>query len=196
MSPLISFLTLQDIFTCMLFSSLAVFCGSKPGSDPLFLEHAKQVGLLMAQKNIKLIYGGGGKGLMGAVADAVMEANGNVVGIIPEVLLEWEAQHKGLTELHVVSDMHVRKKMMYELCDAAVILPGGHGTLDEMFEMLTWNTLNIHNKKLFLLNSNGYYNHLVAHIRHMEKEDFLYEKMEHRIVLVNDPAEIFTDAGF
>jgi len=180
----------------MLFSSLAVFCGSKSGSDPLFLEHAKQVGLLMAQKNIKLIYGGGGKGLMGAVADAVMEANGIVVGIIPEVLLEWEAQHKGITQLHVVSDMHVRKKMMYELCDAAVILPGGHGTLDEMFEMLTWNTLNIHNKKLFLLNSNGYYNHLVAHIRHMEKENFLYEEMEHRIVLVNDPVEIFTDAGF
>jgi len=162
----------------------------------LFLEHAKQVGLLIAQKNIKLIYGGGGKGLMGAVADAVMEANGIVVGIIPEVLLEWEAQHKGITQLHVVSDMHVRKKMMYELCDAAVILPGGYGTLDEMFEMLTWNTLNIHNKKLFLLNSNGYYNHLVAHIRHMEKENFLYEEMEHRIVLVNDPVEIFTDAGF
>ena len=162
----------------------------------MFLEHAKQLGILMAMKNIKLVYGGGGKGLMGAVADAVMQANGNVVGVIPEVLLEWEAQHKGITELHVVSDMHVRKKMMYELCDAAVILPGGHGTLDEMFEMLTWNTLNIHNKKLFLLNSNGYYNHLVAHIHHMEKENFLYEKMEHRIVLVNEPAEIFTDAGF
>ncbi|MBY0477111.1 MAG: TIGR00730 family Rossman fold protein [Chitinophagaceae bacterium] len=180
----------------MQFSSLAVFCGSKPGSDPLYTHHAKTLGVLMAEKKIKLVYGGGGKGLMGTVADAVMEANGNVVGVIPEVLLEWEAQHKGITELHVVSDMHVRKKMMYELCDAAVILPGGHGTLDEMFEMLTWNTLNIHNKKLFLLNSNGYYTHLVAHIRHMEKENFLYEKMEHRIVLVNEPEEIFTDAGF
>ena len=133
----------------MQFSSLAVFCGSKSGADPLFTEHAKQLGAMMAQKNIKLVYGGGGKGLMGTVADAVMENQGKGIGII-----------------------------------------------DEMFEMLTWNTLNIHNKKLFLLNSNGYYNHLVAHIRHMEKENFLYEKMEERIVLVNDPAEIFNDAGF
>lgn len=191
-----SFITLRHIFYDMQFSSLAVFCGSKSGTDPLFTAHAKQLGTMMAQKNIKLVYGGGGKGLMGTVADAVMSNQGKVIGIIPEILLEWEAQHEGITELIVVEDMHIRKKKMYELCDAAVILPGGHGTLDEMFEMLTWNTLNIHNKKLFLLNSNGYYNHLVAHIRHMEKENFLYEKMEERIVLVNDPEEIFNDAGF
>ena len=114
----------------MQLSSLAVFCGSKSGNDPLFIAHAKELGHLMAERNIKLVYGGGGKGLMGAVADAVMERNGKVVGVIPEVLLEWEAQHKGITELHVVADMHVRKKMMYELCDAAVILAGGYGTLD------------------------------------------------------------------
>ncbi len=180
----------------MQFSSLAVFCGSKSGADPLFIEHARQLGFLMAQKKIKLVYGGGGKGLMGAVADAVMEGGGKAVGIIPEILLEWETQHEGITELLVVPDMHVRKKKMYELCDAAVILPGGHGTLDEMFEMLTWNTLNIHNKKLFLLNSKGYYTHLVAHIHHMQKEDFLYEKMDERIVVVDEPADIFNDAGF
>ena len=124
----------------MQLSSLAVFCGSKPGNDPLFLAHAKELGRIMAERNIKLVYGGGGKGIMGAVADAVMEGKGNVTGIIPEILLEWEAQHKGITELHVVADMHVRKKMMYEMCDAAVILSGGYGTLDELFEMLTWNT--------------------------------------------------------
>ena len=175
----------------MQLSSLAVFCGSKSGNDPLFIAHAKELGHLMAERTIKLVYGGGGKGLMGAVADAVMERNGKVVGVIPEVLLEWEAQHKGITELHVVADMHVRKKMMYELCDAAVILAGGYGTLDELFEMLTWNTLNIHNKKIFILNSNGFYNHLIAHMQKMFNEDYLYEHPEDRIVFVNSPAEIF-----
>ena len=182
-------------FIAMQFSSLAVFCGSKAGADPIFLQHAKELGHLLAEKNIKLIYGGGGKGIMGAVADAVMEGEGNVVGIIPEVLLEWEAQHKAITELHVVTDMHVRKKMMYELCDAAVILSGGYGTLDELFEMLTWNTLKIHSKKIFLVNSNGFYDHLIAHIQHMYKEDFLYETLEDRIVVVTEPSAIFTSAA-
>ena len=180
-------------FITMQFSSLAVFCGSKAGADPIFLQHAKELGHLLAEKNIKLIYGGGGKGIMGAVADAVMYGSGNVVGVIPEILLEWEAQHKGITELHVVSDMHVRKKMMYELCDAAVVLSGGYGTLDELFEMLTWNTLKIHSKKIFLVNSNGFYDHLIEHIRHMYKEDFLYETLEDRIVVVTEPSAIFTN---
>lgn len=146
---------------------------------------------MLSQKRITLIYGGGGKGLMGTVADAVMETGGKVIGVIPEILLEWEAQHEGITELHVVPDMHVRKRKMYELCDAAVILPGGNGTLDEMFEMLTWNTLNIHDKKIFLLNTNGFYNHLIAHLYHMYKENFLYESPDHRIVVINSPEEIF-----
>ncbi|NCU04463.1 MAG: TIGR00730 family Rossman fold protein [Chitinophagaceae bacterium] len=175
----------------MQFTSLAVFCGSKSGADPVYISHAKELGHLMAQKNITLVYGGGGKGIMGAVADAVMDNNGKVVGVIPEILLEWEAHHQGITDLRVVSDMHVRKKMMYELCDAAVILAGGHGTLDELFEMLTWNTLKIHSKKIFLLNSNGYYTHLIEHMRHMYKEDFLYEEIEDRIVIVNEPSEVF-----
>lgn len=175
----------------MSFSSLAVFCGSKSGADPLYTTHASQLGCLMAQKNITLIYGGGGKGLMGAVADAVMKHHGKVVGIIPEILLEWEAQHEGITELIVVPDMHVRKKKMYELCDAAVILAGGYGTLDELFEMLTWNTLKIHNKKIFIINTNGFYTHLIAHMQQMHKEHFLYEPIEERIVLINSPEEIF-----
>lgn len=176
----------------MQLSSLAVFCGSKAGSDPLFIAHAKELGHMMAERNIKLVYGGGGKGIMGAVADAVMENNGHVTGIIPEILLEWEAHHKGITELHVVTDMHVRKKMMYELCDAAVILAGGYGTLDELFEMLTWNTLKIHTKKIFILNSNGFYNHLIEHMQKMHKDGFLYEHPEDRIVFINEPAEIFS----
>lgn len=171
--------------------SLAVFCGSKSGVDPLFTSHARTLGYLMAQNGIQLVYGGGGKGLMGTVADAVMEKSGEVIGIIPEILLEWEAQHKGITQLIVVPDMHIRKRKMYELCDAAVILPGGNGTLDELFEMLTWNTLNIHDKKIFLLNSNGFYNHLMAHMQQMFESNFLYEEPGHRITVVNSPEEIF-----
>lgn len=134
---------------------VAVFCGSKNGNNPVFTADAFQLGKFMAENDITLIYGGGNKGLMGAIANAVMDHGGKAIGVIPEVLLEWEHQHEGITELHVVKDMHIRKKMMYELCDAAIVLPGGNGTLDELFEMLTWNTLNIHNKKIILLNSAG-----------------------------------------
>ena len=147
------------------------------------------LGKLMAENGIRLIYGGGNKGLMGAVADAVMEGNGEVTGIIPEVLLEWEHEHKGITDLRVVGDMHIRKKMLYELCDAAIILPGGNGTLDELFEMLTWNTLKIHNKKIVLLNINGYYNHLIAHIDTMHQQGFLYEDWKQRLLVAESAEE-------
>lgn len=123
------------------------FCGSKAGENPLFEAHAKELGKLFAQHNITLIYGGGSVGLMGAIANEIMLNGGEVVGVIPEVLVAWEQQHKGITKLHVVADMHVRKKMMYELCDAAIVLPGGYGTLDELFEIITWNNLKIHEKK-------------------------------------------------
>lgn len=171
---------------------MAVFCGSRSGANELYEQHAKQLGTLMAANNISLIYGGGSKGLMGIIADAVMENRGRVVGVIPEILVQWEAQHKGITELHVVSCMHTRKKMMYELCDAAIILPGGYGTLDELFELLTWNTLQIHSKKIILLNSAGYYEHLFNHIRQMAKEEFLYEDWEERITIVDEPSVIFS----
>jgi uncharacterized protein (TIGR00730 family) len=182
---------LCDEYFLMHYKALAVFCGSKEGNDSLFAEHTLQLGQLLAQHHITLIYGGGGKGLMGILADAVMNNGGNVVGIIPEILLEWEAQHKGITELIVVPDMHVRKRKMYELCDAAIVLPGGNGTMDELFEMLTWNTLNIHDKKIFLLNSNNYYQHLVAHLYRMYDQNFLYETPDHRITVVQTPEEIF-----
>ncbi len=172
--------------------SLAVFCGSKSGVDPLYEQHARELGLLMAEKQITLVYGGGNKGLMGAVANTIMDSGGKVIGVIPEVLVAWEHGHQGITELRVVPDMHVRKKMMYELCDAAVVLPGGNGTLDELFEMLTWNTLNIHNKKIGLLNSNGFYNHLITHIETMQQQGFLYEAWSERLIVCNSPAEVIT----
>jgi uncharacterized protein (TIGR00730 family) len=177
--------------------SIAVFCGSQNGSNPMFAEHATQLGGYMGRNNIILIYGGGKKGLMGAVADAAIKHGGKVTGIIPEVLIGWEHQHTGISDLQVVADMHARKKIMYDLCDAAIILPGGNGTLDEMFEMLTWNTLKIHDKKIILLNSAGFYNHLIAHIKHMQECNFLYEDWQDRIVVMDNAEQIisFLDEG-
>ena len=171
-------------------NSLAVFCGSKDGIDDVYVRHAQQLGKVMAEQNIKMIYGGGSSGLMGTVADSVMQHRGNVVGIIPHVLVEWERQHHGISELIIADDMHERKKKMYELCDAAIILPGGFGTLDELFEMLTWNQLSIHDKQIFILNPNGFYNHLLAHIEQLDKQGFLYETARERITVLNDPAEL------
>ncbi len=177
----------------MAITSLAVFCGSKAGINPLFCEHAKELGYLLAQKNITLIYGGGNRGVMGAVANAVLEKNGRVIGIIPKILTEWEHQHLGITELHEVEDMHIRKRMLYEKCDAALILPGGYGTMDEFFEMLTWNQLNIHNKKIIILNTSGFYDHLIMHLRSMEEQNFLYNKVIERLTIISFPHELIFD---
>ena len=171
--------------------SVAVFCGSKMGNNPVFAKHATELGRLIAALKLKLIYGGGSTGLMGLIANAVLAGEGEVMGIIPELLISWEHQHKGLTELAIVPDMHTRKKMMYDRSDAAVILPGGFGTLDELFEMLTWNQLKIHSKKLYILNSGGFYNHLLNHLRQLEKEGFLYDSLEERIIFCDTPVEVF-----
>ncbi|HSU49167.1 MAG TPA: TIGR00730 family Rossman fold protein [Segetibacter sp.] len=179
----------------MIIKSIAVFCGSQNGSDPIFTQHAKELGEFLGKNNITLIYGGGRKGLMGAVADAVMQNGGKVTGIIPEVLIGWEHQHTGITDLQIVADMHARKKIMYDLCDAAVILPGGNGTLDEMFEMLTWNTLKIHDKKIILLNSAGFYDHLINHIKHMQQCNFLYEDWTQRILVASTADEAISFLG-
>ncbi|MFN8253461.1 MAG: TIGR00730 family Rossman fold protein [Ferruginibacter sp.] len=174
----------------MSIKSLAVFCGSKSGSNPLFEKHALQLGHIMAAKKITLIYGGGNKGIMGAVANAVLEKNGTVTGIIPQLLTDREHSHHGITELIVVENMHVRKKMLYEKCDAAIILPGGFGTLDELFEMLTWNQLSIHDKKIFILNTAGFYDNLLTHARTMQDSGFLYDDITERITVISDPGEL------
>jgi uncharacterized protein (TIGR00730 family) len=175
----------------MKFKSIAVFCGSKTGENILFAEQATDLGYLLAEKNITLVYGGGNKGLMAAVANAVLLKGGKVTGIIPQVLTEWEHQHEGITELIVVESMHVRKRMLYEKCDAAVVLPGGYGTLDELFEMLTWNQLSIHNKPIFILNTDGFYDALLLHINKMLAEKFLYLKPEEAFTIAAKPADIF-----
>ncbi len=170
--------------------SLAVFCGSKSGNDPLFEEQARELGHLLAAKHIRLIYGGGNKGIMGAVANAVLEKKGIVTGIIPKALTEWEHHHEGVTELIIVDTMHARKLLLYEKCDAAIILPGGFGTLDELFEMLTWNQLSIHDKKIFILNTAGFYDHLIAHAKRMQAENFLYDRIEDKIVILSAVAQM------
>ncbi len=167
--------------------AVTVFCGSKPGADARYESDAALLGKLIAEAGLKLVYGGGNKGMMSAVANAALQNGGEVTGVIPEILVQWEQQHTGLTELIVTATIHQRKKLLYELCDAAIVLPGGYGTLDELFEMLTWNQLNIHNKKIFMLNTAGYYYHLEAHIRKMEEEGFLYASAGHRIVFSDTP---------
>jgi uncharacterized protein (TIGR00730 family) len=174
----------------MSIQSLSVFCGSKNGNNPLFCEHAKQIGYMLAEKNITLIYGGGNKGIMGAVANAVLEKDGKVIGIMPRILAIPEHQHQGLTEMLEVEDMHIRKRLLYEKCDAALILPGGFGTMDEFFEMLTWNQLNIHDKKIFVLNTSGFYDHLISFLHKTEEEGFLYSKITNCLKIISSPDEL------
>lgn len=174
----------------MKIKSLAIFCGSKSGTNQQYTDDATTLGTLLAANGIDMIYGGGRNGLMGCVADSVMQGGGVVRGVIPEVLIKWESQHESISELLVVEDMHVRKRMMYDLCDAAIILPGGFGTLDELFEILTWNQLAIHDKKVFILNTAGFYNHLLQHLQFLTAEDFLYGNLEDQITILDKPEEI------
>ncbi len=174
----------------MAIRSIAVFCGSKSGSNPLYAQQAAQLGTLMAQRGINMIYGGGKNGLMGVVADACMTAGGTVRGIIPNRLIEREAQHTGISELTVVEDMHQRKRLLYELCDGVIILPGGFGTLDELFEVLTWNGLALHDKKVFVLNSGGFYHHLLQHLHLLQEEGLLYGELPEQITVLNTPEEL------
>lgn len=187
-----SFVAQDKILMAMKITSLAVFCGSKNGNDSAYINEANILGSIMAEKNITMIYGGGKKGLMGAVADASLAKQGKVIGVIPHVLVEWEHQHDGVTELMITDDMHERKKKMYQLSDAAIILPGGFGTLDELFEMLTWNQLLIHDKPIFILNTNGFYDHLIQHIELLQQQGFLYDAAKEKLFILSKPADIIS----
>lgn len=182
---------LNNVLSCRtkigIMKSIAVFCGSNQGNNSLYTIHAKMIGRLLAQNGIILVYGGGNKGLMGTVADAALEKNGEVIGVIPEKLRSWEHAHQGLTQLFVTEGMHERKKMMYELCDAAIVLPGGFGTLDELFEMLTWNQLAIHDKPIFILNTAGYYTDLFQMMQVMHQNGFLYDPLNKRVKIFDVP---------
>ena len=154
--------------------SICVYCGSNAGSKPAYTERAIALGDRIAKEGLQLVYGGGNVGLMGIVADAVLAAGGEVVGVIPEQLVNWEVAHKGVTRLEVVANMHERKKRMFDLSDAFVALPGGFGTLDEMFEMLTWRQLGLGKKPCAFLGVNGFWQPLMAMLDTMVRERFLH----------------------
>jgi len=153
--------------------SIAVFCASANGARPEYRAAAEELGRAIASRGLGLIYGGARVGLMGAVADAALAAGGHVVGVIPHVLVDKEVAHQGITELHVTSTMHTRKALMAEKADAFLILPGGYGTFEEMFEVLAWQTLKIHSKPVVLLNVAGFYDKLLEFLDVCDREGVL-----------------------
>lgn len=154
------------------FSSLCVYCGSQLGDDPAYGELARQLGARLAHARVRLIFGGGGIGIMGAVADAVLAAGGTAIGVIPEHLSGVEIAHSKLSEIHIVDSMHARKQKMFDLADAFAVLPGGLGTLDETFEVLTWKQLGLHDKPIVILDQGGYWQPLEALIQHTISASF------------------------
>lgn len=165
----------------MTLRSVCVFCGASPGASPVYQEAAVALGRHLAERGLTLVYGGGAVGLMGTVADAALAAGGEVIGIIPQSLQEAEIGHKGLTRLEVVDGMHARKARMAELADAFIALPGGLGTLEELFEVWTWGQLGYHAKPLGLLEVNGFYDPLLTFLDHLVDERFV--RAEHRGML-------------
>ncbi len=153
--------------------SLCVFCGASSGNDKRYSDLAFSVGRWLALQNIQLVYGGGGIGLMGKLADGVLSENGKIIGVIPGFLKKKEIAHAHLSEMIVTDTMHERKIRMHELSDAAIALPGGYGTLDELFELLTWLQLGLHNKPIGLLNFNGFFNALIEMLNQMKTAEFL-----------------------
>ncbi|MEW6613255.1 MAG: TIGR00730 family Rossman fold protein [Pseudomonadota bacterium] len=167
---------------------ICVFCGSSTGFDPRHAQAARALGGTLAQRRLGLVYGGGHVGLMGILADAVLAADGEAVGVIPEVLMEREVGHHGLTELHVVGSMHERKARMAELSDGFIALPGGIGTLEEFFEVWTWAQLGLHRKPVGLLNVAGYFDYLIAFLDHTVAQGFLQDRHRALVLEDRDPA--------
>jgi uncharacterized protein (TIGR00730 family) len=172
---------------------ICVFCGSSTGNDPVYADSARRFGAAMVQRRLGLVYGAGNIGLMGVLADEVLRAAGEAVGVIPQALVDREVAHERLTERHIVSTMHERKALMADLADGFAALPGGFGTADELFEILTWAQLGLHAKPIGLLNTAGYFNPLLAWLDHMVAEGFL--KTEHRrLLLTGDEPGALLDA--
>lgn len=169
---------------------LCVFCGSSPGKNPAYAAVATAFGKLLAQRGITLVYGGGGTGLMGVVADAVLAARGQVVGVIPFALRTKELAHAGVTEMHVVATMHERKSLMADLADCFVALPGGIGTLDEFCEIFTWLQLGIHHKPCGILNVGGYFDGFVSFLDHAVEEGFIKPEFRRPLLISSDPSQM------
>lgn len=166
--------------------SIAVYCGSSEGSNKNFVTQAKQLGVALANHNITLVYGGACVGLMGAVADGTLLAGGKVIGVLPHFLAERELQHQSLTQILLVDTMHERKAKMSELSEGFITLPGGFGTMEEIFEMLTWSQLSLHKKPIGLLNVDGYYDTLIQFVGDMCKNGFLRQEHADLLIVSND----------
>ena len=165
---------------------LCVFCGSNPGASPEYIEAARQSAKALVTRGLELVYGGGSIGIMGALADAVLEQGGKVIGIIPRPLWDREVGHRGLTELRLVNTMHERKALMAELADGFIALPGGIGTLEEFFEVWTWAQLGIHTKPCGLLNVSGYFDSLLAFLEHAVSEQFIRDRHREMVMVETD----------
>lgn len=170
--------------------SICVYCGSSPGASPVYAEAARALAQQMVKDNISLVYGGGNVGLMGVIATEVIRLGGEVTGVIPKALLDKELGHNGLTRLHIVKDMHERKAMMAELSDGFIAMPGGMGTLEELFEVLTWAQLGFHYKPIGLLNVEGFYDHLIAFVDHLVSARFVTAEQALLMMHDADPAEL------
>lgn len=167
--------------------SICVFCGASGGNSPIYTEAARELGGSMAENGLRLVFGGGSVGMMGTVADAVMAGGGEAIGIIPEFLYEREMAHQELTDLRVVDSMHTRKRTMFDLSDAFIVLPGGFGTLEEMFEMITWRQLGRHTKPIVLISTDGYWSAFEDMIATIVERDFAHSITSELFSVVPNP---------
>jgi uncharacterized protein (TIGR00730 family) len=170
--------------------SICVFCGANFNGDPVLKQAVEQLAEVMVSRDITLVYGGGKVGVMGILANAVLKEGGKAIGVIPQFLLDKEVGHTGLTELHIVQNMHQRKQMMNDLSDGIITLPGGLGTLEEFFEVLTWLQLGLHNHPIGLLNVNGYYDFLLKQLDVMVEKKFLKPTNRNLVITSGDPIEL------
>jgi uncharacterized protein (TIGR00730 family) len=169
--------------------SVAVYCGSAPGSSPVFADATRATAQAMVGRGVDLVYGGGRLGLMGLIADSVLELGGFVYGVIPQALVDIEVAHPSVTELHIVETMHERKAKMTELADGFLALPGGIGTLDELFEAWSWNALGYHKKPFCLLNTNGYWDGLIDFVDHATRSGFMSPQRRKQLLVASTPEE-------
>jgi uncharacterized protein (TIGR00730 family) len=174
----------------MTLKRVCVYCGSRDGSRPAYAQAARDLGAELARRGLGLVYGGGRIGLMGVLADALLAAGGSVTGVIPRALVSKEVAHLDLADLRVVGSMHERKALMAELSDGFIALPGGFGTLEEIFEVLTWSQLRLHRKPCGLLNVEGFYDSLLAFLDHAVREDFLRARLRASTLVETDPARL------
>lgn len=175
-----------------MFKSLAVYCGSSAGNDPRYVRLAHEAGALLARRGIRLVYGGGGVGMMGAVANGVLEQGGKVTGVIPHFLNTRELKHPGVPDMRVVETMHERKMLMVDLAEGFIALPGGFGTLDELFEVLTWSQLDIHHRPAGVLNADGFYDGMLSCLDGMVTRGFLRAEDRVRLVSAADMESLLT----